>query len=103
MAGLIIKHIVNIGERNAPFLFPIRSDFMNDKILIINFSNECIGSVERTPHSYIQNYQGNIEEFETLPSIMQGIASKSLSNKAFRILPHEAFRCMGISKKEQWI
>lgn len=54
---------------------------MNNKILIMNFSNECIGYVERTPHSYIQNYQGKIEKFQTLPPIMQGIVPKSLSNK----------------------
>lgn len=36
---------------------------MNDKILIMNFNNECVGYVERTPYSYIQNYQGKIEKF----------------------------------------
>ncbi len=29
----------------------------------MNFNNEYIGYVERTPHSYIQNYQGKIEKF----------------------------------------
>lgn len=48
----------------------------------MNFNNECVGYVERTHHSYIQNYQGKIEEFQTLPSIMQGIVPESLSNKA---------------------
>ena len=47
---------------------------MGDKILIMNFNNECIGYVERTPNAFIQNYQGKIEEFQTLPRIMQGIA-----------------------------
>ena len=47
---------------------------MNDKIFIMNFNNECIGYVERTSDSFIQNYQGKVEEFQTLPRIMQGIA-----------------------------
>lgn len=48
---------------------------MSDKIFIMNFNNECIGYVERTPNAFIQNYQGKIKEFQTLPPIMQGIAS----------------------------
>ena len=47
---------------------------MGDKILIMNFNNECIGYVERTKNSFVQNYQGKVEEFQTLPHIMQGIA-----------------------------
>lgn len=46
---------------------------MSDKIFIMNFNNECIGYVERTPNAFIQSYQGKIEEFQTLPPIMQGI------------------------------
>lgn len=53
---------------------------MNDKIFIMNFNNECIGYVERTPNAFIQNYQGKIEEFQTLPRIMQGIAPRTVSN-----------------------
>ncbi len=47
---------------------------MNDKIFIMNFKNECIGYIERSEDVFIQNYQGKIEEFSTLPRIMQGIA-----------------------------
>ena len=54
---------------------------MSDKIFIMNFNNECIGYVERTPNAFIQSYQGKIEEFQTLPPIMQGIAPKSISNE----------------------
>ena len=47
---------------------------MNDKIFIMNFKNEQVGYVERTPNAFIQNYQGKIEKFQTLPRTMQGIA-----------------------------
>lgn len=47
---------------------------MGDKILIMNFRNECIGTVERTPEGFVQNLEGEVKVFKTLPPIMQGIA-----------------------------
>ena len=47
---------------------------LSDKIFIMNFSNEKIGSVERTPRGFVQDYEGEIRTYTSLPPIMQYIA-----------------------------
>ena len=47
---------------------------MPDKILIMNFQNQQIGSIERTPHAFIQTLNGEISAHKTLPPILCGIA-----------------------------
>jgi hypothetical protein len=40
----------------------------------MNFSNDNIGFVERTPTVFVQHLNGEIKEFKTLPPILCGIA-----------------------------
>ena len=47
---------------------------MGDKIFIMNFANEKVGSVERTPDAFVQDYEGQIKKYDSLPPIMRDIA-----------------------------
>ena len=47
---------------------------MGDKIFIMNFDNEQVGSIERTPDEFIQDYNGKITSHNSLPPVMRGIA-----------------------------
>lgn len=47
---------------------------MQNRIFVMNFQNEQIGSIERTQHSFIQTLNGESTEYKTLPPIMCGIA-----------------------------
>lgn len=47
---------------------------MGDKVFIMNFENQCIGTIERTPEGFVQILDGKVEVFQTLPRILQGIA-----------------------------
>ena len=47
---------------------------VRDKLLIMNFSNENIGYVERTDTKFIQCMGDETQEFALLPPILSGIA-----------------------------
>ena len=47
---------------------------MQDKLMIMNFSNENIGFVERTDSKFIQRMNDEQQEFALLPPILSGIA-----------------------------
>ena len=47
---------------------------MKDRLMIMNFENECIGHVERTEDQFVQVLGGHIEESKFLPKIMCDIA-----------------------------
>ena len=47
---------------------------MTGKLMIMNFNNECLGYVERTPTVFIQHLNGETTEYRTLPPILSGIA-----------------------------
>ena len=47
---------------------------MQNKLMIMNFSNKNIGYVERTEQKFIQHLNDEIQSFALLPPILSGIA-----------------------------
>ena len=47
---------------------------MRDRLMIMNFDNQCIGHIERKAAKFVQDLNGQREEFSCLPRIMSDIA-----------------------------
>ena len=45
-----------------------------DRLMIMNFDNECIGYIDKAADKFIQDINGQIEESKYLPRIMRDIA-----------------------------
>lgn len=71
---------------------------MSNKLLIMNFSNENIGYVERMEKKFIQCISGDTQEFAMLPPILQGIAPEPTQfPKANDVLEY-----YGMNKLDVW-
>lgn len=50
------------------------TELVNEKLLIMNFSNENIGYIERAEKAFIQHLNDKVQEFPLLPPILRDIA-----------------------------
>ncbi|MCL2500888.1 MAG: hypothetical protein FWE90_11240 [Defluviitaleaceae bacterium] len=72
---------------------------MQDKLMIMNFNNECVGYVQRTKDVFIQNLNGEVTEHRILPPILCGIAPEQTQFPA----ANDVLEYYGMTRMDVWM